>query len=104
SIIAVHGLGSTYPSSWTEKESGVNFLKVFLPEDFPQARVLAFVYPSQPFSDPVHVDLKELGIRLLRALVDDRQGSSIKKKRAIIFIGHSFGGLVIKQVRSPIAM
>ncbi|KAJ3890649.1 hypothetical protein GG344DRAFT_77642 [Lentinula edodes] len=96
-IIAVHGLGSTYPSSWTEKESGVNFLRAFLPEDFPQARVLAFVYPSQPFSDPVHVDLKELGIRLLRALVDDRQGSSIKKKRAIIFIGHSFGGLVIKQ-------
>jgi hypothetical protein len=96
-IIAVHGLGSTFPSSWTEKESGVNFLKEFLPEDFPKARILAFAYPSEPFSDPVHVDLKELGVRLLRALVDDRDQSSVKKRRPIIFIGHSFGGLVIKQ-------
>ncbi|KAJ6506700.1 hypothetical protein C8R45DRAFT_970294 [Mycena sanguinolenta] len=96
-IIAVHGLGSSFPSSWTEKESGVMFLKEFLPKDFPQARILAFVYPSQPFTDPIHVDLRELGARLLRTLVHDRDGSSIKRHRPIIFIGHSFGGLVIKQ-------
>lgn len=78
SIIAVHGLGSEFPSCWTEKESGIMFLKEFLPKDFPQARILAFVYPSEPFSNPVHVHLKELGGRLLRSLAEDRDRASIK--------------------------
>jgi hypothetical protein len=48
------------------------WLKDFLPEDFPKARVLAFVYPSEAFENPDFVDLRALGGSLLRSVVKDR--------------------------------
>ena len=48
------------------------WLKDFLPDDFPQARLLAFVYPSEAFENPDFVDLRALGGSLLRSLVKDR--------------------------------
>jgi hypothetical protein len=48
------------------------WLKDFLPGDFPQARILAFVYPSEALVDPDFVDLRALGASLLRSIVEDR--------------------------------
>jgi hypothetical protein len=48
------------------------WLKDFLPDDFPRARLLAFVYPSEPFENPDFVDLRALGGSLLRSIVKDR--------------------------------
>jgi hypothetical protein len=72
SIIAVHGLGSKYPKTWMKNDSETMWLKDFLPKDFPRARILAFVYPSEPFEDPDFVDLRALGGSLLRSIVKDR--------------------------------
>jgi hypothetical protein len=70
SVIAVHGLGSKYPATWMKNDT--MWLKDFLPDDFPRARLLAFVYPSEPFENPDFVDLRALGGSLLRSVVKDR--------------------------------
>jgi hypothetical protein len=76
SVIAVHGLGPKYPATWTKDDT--MWLKDFLPEDFPHARILAFVDPSKAFENPDFVDLRALGGRLLRSLVRDREGFAAK--------------------------
>ena len=72
SVIAVHGLGSEYPQTWTK--DGKMWLKDFLPHDLPLARILAFVYPSESFNDPDLVDFRDLAGSLLRCIVNDREG------------------------------
>jgi hypothetical protein len=76
SVIAVHGLGSKYPKTWMKDDT--LWLEDFLPDDLPQARILAFIYPSEAFNDPDFVDLRTLGGSLLRSLVKDREGLSSK--------------------------
>lgn len=72
SVIAVHGLGSEYPRCWTRDDK--MWLKDFLPDDLPLARILAFVYPSEAFNDPDLVDFQDLAGSLLRCIVNDRGG------------------------------
>ena len=72
SVIAVHGLGSEYPQTWTKDDK--MWLKDFLPHDLPLARILAFVYPSESFNDPDLVDFRDLAGSLLRCIVNDREG------------------------------
>jgi hypothetical protein len=72
SVIAVHGLGSEYPRTWMK--DGTMWLKDILPYDLPRARILAFIYPSEPFNNPDFVDFRSLGGSLLRSLVKDREG------------------------------
>ena len=71
SVIAVHGLGPNYPATWTKDDT--MWLKDFLPDDFPRARILAFVHQSDAFENPDFIDLRVLGGRLLRSLVMDRE-------------------------------
>ena len=71
SVIAVHGLGSEYPQTWTK--DGKMWLKDFLPDDLPLARILAFVYPPEAFNDPDIVGFRDLAGSLLRCIVKDRE-------------------------------
>jgi hypothetical protein len=73
SVIAVHGLGSKYPKTWMKDDTTL-WLEDFLPNDLPQARILAFIYPSEAFNNPDFVDLRALGGSLLRSLAKDREG------------------------------
>jgi hypothetical protein len=126
--VAVHGLASKYPRCWSyERKDGSRFhwLRDKLPKDIPDARVLVFKYDSEWYGDPTHISLRECGAQLLRSLIRDRchpgmptmcptrvsdrfrrlvlhYANGPKRKRPIVFIGHSFGGLVIKQVIPPI--
>ncbi len=61
------------------------WLKDFLPDDFPHARILAFVYPSEAFENPNFVDLRALGGSLLRSLVRDR-GNLATKAGGVHFV------------------
>jgi hypothetical protein len=45
------------------------WLKDFLPDDLPHARILAFKYPSEASKN-----LRDLGDSLLRSLAKDREG------------------------------
>ena len=54
------------------------WLRDFLPDDFPHARILAFVGPSGAFENPDFVDLRALGGNLLRSIVRERRNLAVK--------------------------
>ena len=76
SIIAVHGLGPKYPATWTKDDT--MWLKDFLPDDFPYARILVFVGPSRALENSDFADLRALGGSLLRSIVRERNNLAAK--------------------------
>ena len=58
------------------------WLKDLLPNDFPRARVLAFVYPPEASLDG---DLRSPAISLLRAIVNERAGLYLKVRRCLLY-------------------
>ena len=69
----------------------------------PRARILSFQYDSQWYPSPDHIPLRDCGRRLMEALMWDRRHKGqvwmcpTRRKRPLIFFGHSFGGLVVKE-------
>ncbi|KAK4071258.1 uncharacterized protein Triagg1_6289 [Trichoderma aggressivum f. europaeum] len=108
-IVAVHGLGAHPEYTWTHKSasisdgnveySRVHLLKDLLMKDerFSQARFLQFSYNSDWLIDAPIESAQEIGVRLVSALSQHR---SSHPRVPIIFIGHSFGGIVIKEALS----
>ncbi|TVY49381.1 Protein SERAC1 [Lachnellula occidentalis] len=95
-IIAIHGLNGDREHTWTEPKSHKLWLRDFLPNDLPRARVMVFGYDATPIFANSTAGIVEHARDLLRCLVEMREGRD-ETKRPLIFIGHSLGGLVIKQ-------
>ncbi|KAM3558271.1 hypothetical protein MY1884_004075 [Beauveria asiatica] len=103
-IVAVHGLGAHPEKTWTsqapsrstnsEERSRVHLLRDLLKHDFPTARILAFAHNSDWLMNAPVTTAQLIGERLLDGLVKQR-----RKHRCvpIVFIGHSFGGIIIKE-------
>ena len=105
-IIAVHGLASKYETTWcAELKDGSRYswLHNKLGVDVPDARILGFEYGSGWYGDPSYTNLDECGTELLRCIIRDRRHVGrpemcpTRRRRPIIFVAHSFGGLVVKQ-------
>ncbi|KAI9770873.1 MAG: hypothetical protein M1839_002993, partial [Geoglossum umbratile] len=108
-IIAIQGLGSNYRRTWVKKDADGQprmWLREFLPNDIPRARICTFEYPSKCFEDPDFLSIADCGRLLLQSIVQDRchrapdgslQMCRKKASRPIILLGHSFGGLVVKE-------
>ncbi len=128
SIVAVHGLGANPDWAWTwkraatasEEEIHVNWLRDedMLPSKIPHARILTFNYESTWHKDAPRQRRSLCADQLLTALDNQRkqvsahkisiltwlirphpQQEGISKYRPVIFIAHSFGGIVIEQVQ-----
>ncbi|KAL7956348.1 hypothetical protein V8C34DRAFT_315776 [Trichoderma compactum] len=105
-IVAVHGLGAHPEYTWTHEsasksDGNVEFSRVHLLKDllmkharFSQARFLHFSYNSDWLIDAPVESAQEISVRLVSALSKHR---STHPRVPIIFIGHSFGGIVIKE-------
>ncbi|KAG8850617.1 hypothetical protein FRB91_008923 [Serendipita sp. 411] len=88
-VVAVQGLGSAYPHTWMGKKQTrrawfshsrpeikkVMWLKEYLPEGFPAARIMAFEYNSRWLYEADFQGLEEHAFALLDALVEQRQHS-----------------------------
>ncbi|KAK3616853.1 hypothetical protein LTR56_024852 [Elasticomyces elasticus] len=96
-VVFVHGLGGDSLATWTKDD--ILWPKALLKERVPHARILTWGYDA----DPVHF-LRQQGHQTilshaqgLLADMKDMRESDEQKTRPIIFVGHSLGGLVIKQ-------
>ncbi|KAI1460975.1 hypothetical protein F4805DRAFT_351509 [Annulohypoxylon moriforme] len=114
-IVAVHGLGAHPYHSWTATGSDpssppnppvdgpstggktkINWLENddFLKKDFPNARILSFGYNADWFMDASLSTAPQKADTFLRTLSEYRRKT--KKTPPIVFIGHSFGGILVK--------
>ncbi|RDL38237.1 uncharacterized protein BP5553_02577 [Venustampulla echinocandica] len=95
-IIAIHGLGGNPMATWTDPKSQKLWLRDLLPHDIPRARIMTFGYDATPAFENSVAGVEDHARDLLRCLRERRE--RVKEiNRPIIFIGHSLGGIVIKQ-------
>ncbi|UZP32266.1 hypothetical protein NXS19_000082 [Fusarium pseudograminearum] len=100
-IVAVHGLGSHPDRTWRSRlvkgrkdaacQIETHLLRDLLPKDFADAHIMSFAYHSKWLIDAPATTTQNIGTELLRKLEQNSKGLPI------IFIGHSFGGIVIKE-------
>ena len=100
SIVAVHGLGGDWESTWTDSGDKL-WLRDFLPKQLKEAgvesRIFSYGYDaSTAFSNSV-ADIDDQACILLDFLKLERS-SSREEQRPIIFIAHSLGGIIVKKV------
>ncbi|KAI0901413.1 hypothetical protein F4806DRAFT_193127 [Annulohypoxylon nitens] len=109
-IVAVHGLAADPEHTWEgvsseNDDSAANdshspyrpkkfhLLRDLLVNDFKKARIVSFVYKSDWLVNAPRKSPPEIGKRLLQQLMEEERG----RKLPIVFIGHSFGGIIIKE-------
>ncbi|KAK5994039.1 Vegetative incompatibility HET-E-1-like protein [Cladobotryum mycophilum] len=104
-IVAVHGLGAHSEYTWMGDSSAtsetldsyrpgkIHLLRDLLKADFTEARILSFAYNCDWLIDAPVKTVQQIGETLHDALV---QHQSNRPNIPRIFIGHSFGGIVIK--------
>ncbi|KAL8724128.1 MAG: hypothetical protein Q9166_008115, partial [cf. Caloplaca sp. 2 TL-2023] len=100
-IIFVHGLGSNPDTTWGLRD-GQCWVSDFLPQDIPVSfhrdiRIFFYNYDSYWKRDAVQVRLRTLGKSLLDQMTSEIRGTEEEQTRNLVFVGHSYGGLVIKQ-------
>ncbi|RDW58624.1 hypothetical protein BP6252_13100 [Coleophoma cylindrospora] len=112
-IIFVHGLGSNPDTTWRAKrvdllhdKAGcpeyVNWIREFLPHDLPptvgkDTRIFFYNYDSYWKRDALKTGLGELGGKLLEEVKTKLRQTEEEQSRSLIFVGYSYGGLVIKE-------
>lgn len=95
SIIALSGLNGHAFGSFKKRGDSFMWLRDALPKDFPQARVLIHGQDTRLVNSTSFQNLLDLGekfqsnLRAIRAYID----------KPIVLIGHSLGGLILKEVR-----
>ncbi|KAI7768795.1 hypothetical protein LZL87_000342 [Fusarium oxysporum] len=91
-IIALHGLGGDWNRTWSS--FGYCWLKHALVPKFPSCRILSLNYPDMLSILSTHPpDINGL----IHDIIRDRRQEN-RPRSPIIFLGHSFGGTVLKQV------
>lgn len=99
-IVALYGLNGHWESTWratNEKGEDVVWLRDFILQQIPHARVMSFEYDSVLHFSKSTADVGTFAEQLLEDLMSRRNG--LAKERPIIFICHSIGDIVVKKVR-----
>lgn len=97
-IITVHGLAGHPQNTWTNFSTQHYWPSKSLPEDIPKSRIMAFGYSTSnsPFHKSTAI-ISDIAKQLLSHLINKRN-SEAQERRPIIFVAHSLGGIVIKEV------
>ncbi|VUC26118.1 unnamed protein product, partial [Clonostachys rosea] len=95
-IIAVTGLSGHAFGSWKARGESAMWLRDFLPDSVPRARILTYGYDTKLPGSQSEASITDLSRRLLESIKTTR-GEKAKRTRPLVFIGHSLGGLVVKQ-------
>jgi len=96
-IVAVHGLNGHREKSWTDDQSRVLWLRDLLPHQLPNVRVLTFGYDADTLrlSGVSQLSLNDHATSLAEEFVRCRSDPQTKR-RPIIFLAHSLGGILVK--------
>lgn len=100
-VVCVHGLMGHPFDTWFN-DGGEFYWPAELTNDIPNARVMTFGYDADPQSFLGQVSQNTLGDHarsLLQDLERERADPAVKH-RAILFVAHSLGGLVVKKALS----
>ena len=93
-VVAVHGLQGDAYKTWTH-ENRTLWLRDMLPAEVPNARIMTFGYESAwAFSNSVS-GIEHKALDLLNRLSAKRNDDT--RRRPIVFICHSLGGIVVKK-------
>ncbi|KAJ9610041.1 hypothetical protein H2200_006371 [Cladophialophora chaetospira] len=98
-VVFVHGLGGDSHATWTKDDK--LWPRDFLSQRIPHARIMTWGYDNDPihfFKRQGHQSILSHSHDLLADVQLERERED-EKQRPVIFVGHSLGGLVIKQVR-----
>lgn len=71
-IVFVHGLGGHPHETWTTSRSGIYWVRDFLPEDIPNARILTYGYNSSVASFSTQISVSAVAESLLEDLAEQR--------------------------------
>ncbi|KAI1440190.1 hypothetical protein F5Y02DRAFT_423283 [Annulohypoxylon stygium] len=96
-IVAITGLGGKAFTSW-QCYDGSMWLRDHVPLDIPNSRVLIYGYSSDVGNTDSITTLSEITENFIMDLVSYRLGSpsQTNKRSSLILMGHSTGGLIIK--------
>ncbi|CAF9928728.1 MAG: hypothetical protein ALECFALPRED_004126 [Alectoria fallacina] len=89
------GVGGRPFISW-QHTSGAMWLRDFLPRDIPTAQIFIYGYPSKLQNSGSRARLFDYTTTFLHGLRSLSRRNSLAP-RPLILVGHSFGGLIIKQ-------
>ncbi|KAI0437727.1 hypothetical protein F4803DRAFT_570483 [Xylaria telfairii] len=95
-LIAVTGLGGHALGSWKSPTSNEVWLREYLPKDVPNQRVIIYGYNTKLQGARSKQSIGDLGARFMESITRFRADTETSQ-RPIIFIGHSLGGLLIKE-------
>lgn len=97
-IITIHGLSGHPQNTWTNFDTQHYWPSNSLPEDIPKSRIMAFGYntSTSPLNRSTAI-ISDIAKQLISHLINKRK-SGRQKQRPIIFVAHSLGGIVIKEV------
>ncbi|KAI1119812.1 hypothetical protein F5Y10DRAFT_150672 [Nemania abortiva] len=95
-LVAVSGLGGHGFGSWKDPTSDMMWLRDNLPKDIPHQRVIIYGHDTHLQGSDSKQSIEELGVGLMESITRYRNDTETSQ-RPIIFIGHSLGGLIIKE-------
>lgn len=93
-IVFIHGVSGHPTTTWVNSANNIVWPSEWIPKDFPECRVLTLgyeMYLSGWYGSSL--PLKEQAVSLLNGLQLSALG-----KRPIVFVTHSFGGLLAKEM------
>ncbi|PHH92317.1 hypothetical protein CDD83_7906 [Cordyceps sp. RAO-2017] len=94
-FIAVPGLSSHALGSWKSHTNNEVWLRDYLRDDISGIRVLLYGYDTQLRDSDSKQSIENLGNALLECITSFRANDGTSR-RPIIFLGHSLGGLLVK--------
>ncbi|KAF8532917.1 hypothetical protein BDD12DRAFT_535075 [Trichophaea hybrida] len=95
-LIAVTGLAGHAYGSWKERGGNTMWLRDLVPEDIPTIRVLTYGFNSVLVGSKSTSSIRQFAKTFLEDVLNTRETSD-GKQRPLIFIGHSLGGLIVKE-------
>lgn len=100
SIIFVHGLNGHPKRTWqwtdVPQSREVFWPKDFLARDIPDAQIYTYGYESRKFGSTERMSVADAARILVAAVILERRNTPLN--RPIIWVAHSYGGLIVKSV------